>query len=144
MQAGGIAKACSEKLVGKLEGKRNMCMVSFQNHKDAEPRIEKLTEEGSIDREIPCAGLTGTLCSAKSSDDIVEVVDAQMNISCIESSRALNVSLKKLYKSMNVPVPLPLPSLVELMRASKQVKLGSESITDRFNYCYKSTHCLSP
>ena len=144
VQAGGLAKPCSEKLIEEVEVQRNMCMVSNQNHKDTEPRIDKLAEEGSVDGEIPCGGSTRTFCSARSSDENVEGVDAQGSFSCIGSSKALNVSLKKLYRSMNVPVPRPLPSLVELMGASKRVKLGSESITDRLKHRYNSAHCLSP
>ncbi|TVU39551.1 hypothetical protein EJB05_12976, partial [Eragrostis curvula] len=37
----------------------------------------------------------------------------------IGSSKALSASLIQLYRSMNLPVPWPLPSLVELVGASK-------------------------
>lgn len=47
--------------------------------------------------------------------------------SCIGSSKELNKSLRQLYRSRNVPVPRPLPSLVELMEASKRVKIGDKS-----------------
>ncbi|KAJ3707777.1 hypothetical protein LUZ61_011482 [Rhynchospora tenuis] len=47
--------------------------------------------------------------------------------SCIGSSQELNQSLKRLYRSRNVPVPRPLPSLVELMEASKRAKIGDKS-----------------
>jgi DNA cross-link repair 1A protein len=35
-------------------------------------------------------------------------------------SKGLNPNLRRLYRSMNVPVPRPLPSLVELMAASSK------------------------
>ena len=38
----------------------------------------------------------------------------------VGSSKVLNVKLRRLYRSMNVAVPRPLPSLVELMGASKR------------------------
>jgi DNA cross-link repair 1A protein len=40
-----------------------------------------------------------------------------------ERSTGMNESLKKLYRSRNVPVPRPLPSLVELMGSTKRVRL---------------------
>ncbi|KAJ4953169.1 hypothetical protein NE237_030001 [Protea cynaroides] len=40
----------------------------------------------------------------------------------IGSSDSLDASLKRLYRSMNIPVPQPLPSLVELMNATKRAK----------------------
>ncbi|XP_077224472.1 DNA repair metallo-beta-lactamase family protein [Tasmannia lanceolata] len=57
--------------------------------------------------------------------------------SFIGSSRSLGASLKKLYRSMNVPVPRPLPSLVELMGANKRVKFGSHNR-------YNSSHSYNP
>ncbi|KAJ3678068.1 hypothetical protein LUZ60_001871 [Juncus effusus] len=46
---------------------------------------------------------------------------------CVGSSKNLNESLRRLYRSRNVPVPRPLPSLIELMEASKRVKMGYKS-----------------
>lgn len=40
------------------------------------------------------------------------------------SSEGLNANLRRLYRSMNVPVPRPLPSLVELMAASKRPRVS--------------------
>ncbi|XP_043718790.1 5' exonuclease Apollo [Telopea speciosissima] len=40
----------------------------------------------------------------------------------IGSSDCLGASLRRLYRSMHVPVPKPLPSLVELMNATKRTK----------------------
>ncbi|TKW18016.2 hypothetical protein SEVIR_5G408700v4 [Setaria viridis] len=39
------------------------------------------------------------------------------------SSKCLNPSLKRLYRSRNIPVPRPLPSLVRLLESSKRVKM---------------------
>ncbi|KAJ1266833.1 hypothetical protein BS78_07G009000 [Paspalum vaginatum] len=44
--------------------------------------------------------------------------------SLIGSSKGLNPSLRRLYRSMNVSVPRPLPSLVELMEASKRPRVS--------------------
>jgi len=41
----------------------------------------------------------------------------------IGSSERLNPSLKRLYRSRNIPVPRPLPSLVRLLDSSKRVKM---------------------
>ncbi|PWZ18545.1 hypothetical protein Zm00014a_036868 [Zea mays] len=43
----------------------------------------------------------------------------------VGSSKGLNASLKRLYRSMNVPVPCPLPSLVQLMAASKRPRVSN-------------------
>ncbi|KAA0040744.1 protein artemis [Cucumis melo var. makuwa] len=40
----------------------------------------------------------------------------------VGSSKGFNDKFRKLYRSMNVPVPEPLPSLVELMKSRKRVK----------------------
>ncbi|XP_020572670.1 protein artemis [Phalaenopsis equestris] len=40
----------------------------------------------------------------------------------IGSSKNLNVKLRRLYRSMNVPVPCPLPSVVGLMNSIKRIK----------------------
>ncbi|KAL5982667.1 hypothetical protein ACLOJK_016743 [Asimina triloba] len=43
----------------------------------------------------------------------------------IVASSSFNSSLRKLYRSMNVPVPRPLPSLLELMGPKKRLKFSS-------------------
>ncbi|KAE9449814.1 hypothetical protein C3L33_18278, partial [Rhododendron williamsianum] len=51
--------------------------------------------------------------------------DAEIRLSGyspVGSSQSFNESFRKLYRSMNVPVPRPLPSLVELMKANKRTK----------------------
>ena len=42
----------------------------------------------------------------------------------VGSSKVLNANLRRLYRSMNVSVPRPLPSLVELMGASKRPRVA--------------------
>jgi len=42
----------------------------------------------------------------------------------VGSSKVLNANLRRLYRSMNVSVPRPLPSLVELMGASKRPRVS--------------------
>ncbi|CAA6660370.1 unnamed protein product [Spirodela intermedia] len=42
----------------------------------------------------------------------------------VGSPSAYNASLRGLYRSMNVPVPRPLPSLVELLEDSKRARIG--------------------
>jgi DNA cross-link repair 1A protein len=46
----------------------------------------------------------------------------------VGSSKVLNVKLRRLYRSMNVAVPRPLPSLVELMGASKRPRISSQTL----------------
>lgn len=53
-----------------------------------------------------------------------ERTDCQKEPLCIiGSSKCLNTSLKRLYRSRNIPVPRPLPSLVRLLESSKRVKM---------------------
>lgn len=58
--------------------------------------------------------------------------------SCARSSKSFSQSLKRLYRSMNVPVPKPLPSLVDLMNASKRARIESASIFHRISNCSHS------
>ncbi|XP_047050665.1 uncharacterized protein LOC124655877 [Lolium rigidum] len=46
----------------------------------------------------------------------------------VGSSKVLNVKLRRLYRSMNVAVPRPLPSLVELMGDSKRPRVSSQTL----------------
>lgn len=53
-----------------------------------------------------------------------ERTDCQKEPLCyIGSSKCLNASLKRFYRSRNIPVPRPLPSLVKLMESTKRVKI---------------------
>ncbi|KAG8086615.1 hypothetical protein GUJ93_ZPchr0010g8555 [Zizania palustris] len=65
-----------------------------------------VTEEGAVPLE--------TEATDKASSD---------SSHAIGSSKGLSADLRRLYRSMNVPVPRPLPSLVELMGASKRPRL---------------------
>lgn len=57
-----------------------------------------------------------------------QTTDCQRDLSyVIGSSKSLNASLKRLYRSRNLPVPRPLPSLVGLLESSKRVKMRSSS-----------------
>lgn len=51
--------------------------------------------------------------------------DEEKSAPCIGLSKRFDASIRKLYRSMNVPVPRPLPSLVELMGVGKRIKIGS-------------------
>ncbi|EEC71902.1 hypothetical protein OsI_04671 [Oryza sativa Indica Group] len=53
-----------------------------------------------------------------------ETTDCERGTLCvIGSSKCLNASLKRLYRSRNVPVPRPLPSLVGLLESTKRMKM---------------------
>uniref|UniRef100_A0ACD6AI67 Uncharacterized protein n=1 Tax=Avena sativa TaxID=4498 RepID=A0ACD6AI67_AVESA len=49
----------------------------------------------------------------------------------VGSPKVLNAKLRSLYRSMNVAVPRPLPSLVELMGASKRQRVSSQTLYRR-------------
>ncbi|KAF6167169.1 hypothetical protein GIB67_029807 [Kingdonia uniflora] len=52
----------------------------------------------------------------------IEAVRSFSHSCVVESPKRLDECLRKLYRSMNVPVPRPLPSLVELMNSRKRAK----------------------
>ncbi|KAG8054503.1 hypothetical protein GUJ93_ZPchr0001g29874 [Zizania palustris] len=53
-----------------------------------------------------------------------ETPDCQRDMMCVVgSSKCLHASLKRLYRSMNVPIPRPLPSLVGLLESTRRVKV---------------------
>ncbi|RRT37049.1 hypothetical protein B296_00049686 [Ensete ventricosum] len=62
----------------------------------------------------------GTLPNLDKLDEQLDVVRRDMP--CIGSTSSFNPSLRNLYRSMNVPVPRPLPSLAELMEPCKRAK----------------------
>ncbi|CAO2186605.1 unnamed protein product [Urochloa humidicola] len=72
---------------------------------------KEATEDGTTTSEI-----------GKSSDQGSERV--KDSSTTVGSSRGLNENLRRLYRSMNVSVPRPLPSLVELMAASKRPRVS--------------------
>lgn len=57
-----------------------------------------------------------------------KLIDDRITVCCnshllsVGSSKGFNDKFRKLYRSMNVPVPKPLPSLVELMKSRKRTK----------------------
>ena len=68
--------------------------------------------------------------SSFSEDSSLSIVRSGETTTCekeplciIGSSKCLNPSLKRLYRSRNIPVPRPLPSLVRLLESSKRVKM---------------------
>lgn len=73
--------------------------LSFQEDTDAEEQFEK--SEGHSESDV------------------------EKSVSCIGPSNSFDASIRKLYRSMNVPVPRPLPSLVELMGVGKRTKIDS-------------------
>ncbi|OEL15630.1 hypothetical protein BAE44_0023348 [Dichanthelium oligosanthes] len=72
---------------------------------------KEATEEGTTTSEI-----------RKNSDEVSERASDSSTV--IGSSKGLNANLRRLYRSMNVSVPRPLPSLVELMGASKRPRVS--------------------
>lgn len=65
---------------------------------------------------------TTTSETGKNSDQVSE--RSSDSSATVGSSKGLNANLRRLYRSMNVSVPRPLPSLVELMGASKRPRVS--------------------
>ncbi|WOK94599.1 protein artemis [Canna indica] len=66
-------------------------------------------------------------------------IDIKKDTLSIGSSSAFNPSLRKLYRSMNVPVPRPLPSLTDLLENCKRAKNNAGSSNTRLRDCYTPT-----
>ncbi|KAG0478241.1 hypothetical protein HPP92_012960, partial [Vanilla planifolia] len=75
-------------------------------------QVEKVGFKEAVQSKIP----------KKSKDDNTS---CERNLSYIGSSKRMNASLRRVYRSMNVPVPRPLPSLLELMRSRKRIYSGA-------------------
>lgn len=154
LQRDNTTESSLDKLV---DVERNTSMASFLMLENAEATsidksAEEVCAEGAIlesrSNTISCAVSRETLeygssTISRTSIDNAAAVKVERDVSCIGSSKDLNLSLKKLYGSMNVPVPRPLPSLVELLRGPKRTRLASESTSGRLNYCYTSAKYLS-
>jgi DNA cross-link repair 1A protein len=96
--------------------------VSFEN--EVEVKCENILES-KLDTELKCENkLDTTKQSGKSVKKEVLKVSVR---SPIGSSQNFSETLRRLYRSMNVPVPRPLPSLSELMNSKKGTKRRFES-----------------
>lgn len=88
---------------------------------------EKLVKEEIIAEKNVNTESVKNLEYDEASINIVGNIDLGRKASCVESTSDLNDNLKKYYRSLNVPIPRPLPSLVELMGATKRIRVGSKS-----------------
>jgi DNA cross-link repair 1A protein len=76
--------------------------------------------EAAIESKALCSSEDSSLSMVRSG----ETTNCEKEpLSMIGSSQCLNPSLKRLYRSRNIPVPRPLPSLVKLLESSKRVKM---------------------
>ncbi|PWZ38259.1 GTP-binding protein YPTM1 [Zea mays] len=73
---------------------------------------------------VPEDGTTVTPGTGRSTDHQYSE-RASDSSTAVGSSKGLNASLRRLYRSMNVPVSCPLPSLVQLMAASKRSRVSN-------------------
>ncbi|KNA15193.1 hypothetical protein SOVF_100560 [Spinacia oleracea] len=99
-------------------------------------RVEDGSKHEEVEQKLLCSDDREHIVE-KPNENNTEVVDADTesdmlrrdatvykSVSCsyIRSSTGLSENFRKLYRSMNVPVPRPLPSLVELMNSCKRPK----------------------
>ncbi|PAN33256.1 hypothetical protein PAHAL_6G006200 [Panicum hallii] len=80
-----------------------------------------VTVSATINKEATENGTTASETGKNSDQDSERPSDSSTTVG---SSKSLNASLRRLYRSMNVSVPRPLPSLVELMGASKRPRVS--------------------
>ena len=86
-----------------------------------EEKVSEVATKGPL-MNNPLLGVNGTQCE--------KLVEKKSEVqkgspSPIGSSKFFNERLRKLYRSMNVPVPQPLPSLVDLLNSNKRFKRES-------------------
>nr|CAD1818187.1 unnamed protein product [Ananas comosus var. bracteatus] len=86
--------------------------------------------------ELSSTGESTQVSSVGNSELTADESEFRKDMVFYGSSKGYNPSLRRLYRSMNVPVPRPLPSLVELLETSKRVKIGSGSNYSRLNSYY--------
>lgn len=87
------------------------------NHLASSSSAESNKEDAIMDATAPSPSETG-----KNSEGPDNAGCDSSN--AVGSSKGLNANLRKLYRSMNVPVRRPLPSLVELMGATKRASVS--------------------
>ncbi|XP_052197875.1 uncharacterized protein LOC127804860 isoform X2 [Diospyros lotus] len=88
------------------------CAESLANIVD----VTEVPSGKSADRKTDITEVQGEMSAYK---------DTKIHVSSyspVGSSKSFNEGFRKLYRSMNVPVPEPLPSLVELMKANRRAK----------------------
>lgn len=88
-----------------------------------------------------------SLSAAESSSCMIRSAErtyCQRDLLCVVgSSKCLNASMKRLYRSRNVPVQRPLPSLVGLLESAKRVKMRPSSNYSSLN-SWRTLPYLSP
>uniref|UniRef100_A0ACD5XCF5 Uncharacterized protein n=1 Tax=Avena sativa TaxID=4498 RepID=A0ACD5XCF5_AVESA len=97
------------------------------------PRVQSITSlvpdqpeksEAMTDPKSKSGSESSSPCTVRST----QTTDCERDLSfVVGSSKSLNASLRRLYRSRNLPVPRPLPSLVGLLESSKRVKIRSSS-----------------
>ncbi|PWZ16823.1 hypothetical protein Zm00014a_007217 [Zea mays] len=97
--------------------------VGVCRHKVIADEGTEATEGMVSAAHVPEDGTTVTLGTGRSTDHQYSE-RASDSSTAVGSSKGLNASLRRLYKSMNVLVSRPLPSLVQLMAASKRPRVS--------------------
>lgn len=93
--------------------------------------VEPNTEKCKVDEQRWLVDIASTKVSDATVQNFEylkdDVAASENDTSYIGSSKNINTKLRRLYRSMNVPVPRPLPSVVDLMNSIKRVKTGADS-----------------
>lgn len=100
---------------------------SFENKTDITETHCGISVDIERQFEVECENPLGNKVEAAEveCERPVLVKDAEIRLSgysSVGSSQSFSENFRKLYRSMNVAVPRPLPSLVELMKATKRTK----------------------
>lgn len=117
----------SERLPVTLFGRARLGDSAFpflhDNSETGKGLLSRDETGGESESAVPVGKKTNVI--AVQCDNLVEGrVEVYKSDSCSStgSVKSLNENVRKLYRSMNVPVPRPLPSLVALMNTNKRVK----------------------
>ncbi|XP_074309006.1 uncharacterized protein LOC141643660 [Silene latifolia] len=91
---------------------------------DIEKPIESKAEVciSEMDSDMSKRDVTMTVCETVSRSSSFSSCTLYSSGTSSGSGKGFSENVRKLYRSMNIPVPRPLPSLVELMKARKRAK----------------------
>lgn len=130
-EAADEVPSCQHEASPTSEAFSSQSLLTVQRNISVVPdQLEK--SEVIIESKSLRAAESSSLCMVRSA----ERTDCQRDLLCVVgSSKCLNPSLKRLYRSRNVPVPRPLPSLVGLLESAKRVKIRPSSKYSSLNSC---------
>lgn len=114
----GLQESASQWEEKKIVNMKDKSFQAFNNQLEQEASFEEEISEGPLLKKLKVED-SEIQCHKPVQKDSKVRKDNQYSIG---SSKCFNECLRKLYRSMNVSVPEPLPSLVDLLKSNKHAK----------------------